>query len=708
MKIYSMTATFGKLEHETLRLEPGLNIIEAPNEWGKSTWCAFLVSMLYGIDTRERSTKDNLADKDRYAPWSGTPMSGRIDLCWNGRDITIQRSSKNRPFSEFRAYETESGIEIPELNATNCGQQLLGVERSVFTRAGFVKLTDMPVTQDDSLRRRLNDLVTTGDDTGNADKLAETLKNLKNKCRHNRTGELPKAEAMRDELLGQLHTLQELQNSCTQLCTRQEDLAHHLKALDNHRTALKYALYLENAEKISICDDNEHVAYAQLQEFEALCAAHPDAAQLEWLLRKSDALQQQLMALELQPQPPKPEMPVQLERYADIEPQQAPSRAAQDAARVALLTKKAKGRNLWFVLLLMAAIGLAAAAFIIGGGALVAFGAAAGSLALAAVLTALIGRKKDHRELDAIRQRYAGVEAGKWSEDAQDYAAQHAQYAAAMEHLERQNTHLSAQRKELQAQSDALTGGTSLTDARVQWTQALHARQRLADAQKNYETARQHAQDVRSLAQPAPAPTAPDELTISLEDTERLLIQGRMEQQRLHQELGRAQGQMDTLGQEGLLKARLDTLNRRIARLEDTYYALEMAQDALHSATTALQRRFAPRISKRAQTLFSTLTDGRYQELSLSSDLSVNTSAACEDIQRPSQWRSDGTTDQLYLALRLAVAEELTPNAPLVLDDALVRFDDKRLKEALTLLKNAAVDKQVILFTCQSRENDLV
>ena len=51
MKIYSMTATFGKLEHETLTLQPGLNMIEAPNEWGKSTWCAFWKAMLYGIDT---------------------------------------------------------------------------------------------------------------------------------------------------------------------------------------------------------------------------------------------------------------------------------------------------------------------------------------------------------------------------------------------------------------------------------------------------------------------------------------------------------------------------------------------------------------------------------------------------------------------------------------------------------------------------------
>ena len=140
MKIHSMTATFGKLEHETLTLQPGLNVIQAPNEWGKSTWCAFLVAMLYGIETRSKSTKTALADKQRYAPWSGSPMSGRIDLNWNGRNITIERRTKGRiPMGEFRAYETESGLPVPELNGANCGQMLLGVERSVFLRAGFVR-----------------------------------------------------------------------------------------------------------------------------------------------------------------------------------------------------------------------------------------------------------------------------------------------------------------------------------------------------------------------------------------------------------------------------------------------------------------------------------------------------------------------------------------------------------------------------------------
>ena len=79
MRIYRMRATFGKLEDQVLELQPGMNIIEAPNEWGKSTWCAFLVAMLYGIETRARTTQAALAEKEKYAPWSGSPMEGRMD-----------------------------------------------------------------------------------------------------------------------------------------------------------------------------------------------------------------------------------------------------------------------------------------------------------------------------------------------------------------------------------------------------------------------------------------------------------------------------------------------------------------------------------------------------------------------------------------------------------------------------------------------------
>ena len=235
MKILSMTATFGKLEHQTLPLQDGLNVIQAPNEWGKSTWSAFIVAMLYGISTSSRTRKDFLADKERYAPWGGKPMSGRMEILWQGRYITLERSALGKiPFGRFRAYETHTNLELPELTGENCGQMLLGVEREVFTRAGFLRFSDLPVAPDEALRRRLNALVTTGDETGAADALAQKLKKLKNECRHHKTGLIPQAEKQRDQLLEQVTRLETLQQQLLQLQEQQTQLDKDMALLENH------------------------------------------------------------------------------------------------------------------------------------------------------------------------------------------------------------------------------------------------------------------------------------------------------------------------------------------------------------------------------------------------------------------------------------------------------------------------------------------
>ena len=163
---------------------------------------------------------------------------------------------------------------------------------------------------------------------------------------------------------------------------------------------------------------------------------------------------------------------------------------------------------------------------------------------------------------------------------------------------------------------------------------------------------------------------------------------------------------MEILGSPQELGLQRKRVADRIARLEETYEALTIALDTLSQARSSLQRRFAPRITQRAQEILSALTENRYHSLTMGEDFSLQAGAGQEDVLHDAIWRSDGTVDQLYLSLRLAVAEELTPEAPLVLDDALVRFDDGRMAQALKILKEMAKNKQVICFTCQNREKN--
>ncbi len=717
MRIYSMTATFGKLEHETLTLQPGLNIIEAPNEWGKSTWCAFLVSMLYGLDTRARSTKSVLADKERYAPWSGAPMAGRIDLNWNGRDITIERSTRGRLImGEFRAYETATGIDVPELNSTNCGPTLLGVERSVFERAGFVRLTDLPVTQDDALRRRLNNLVTTGDESGTGDRLQKTLKDLKNKCRYNRSGLLPQAEAQKEQLEGQLNELQELSRQTEALTARQQELEQRISLLENHKAALRYAAAQEDARKVDAAIAKTEAAQVRYAQLENSCSRLPSQEDTQHRVKTARNLHQQLMSLQMETQmlPPLPQQPAIPAHYEGMTPQEAVAAAEADTAVYANLNSSRKKRNLAAALILILAflaLGTAAVLYFvfslremllyigIGGGVLLMLTV----LAIVSITAAVRYRNR----VQVLFDRHPGLSPDCWVSDAQTFAAKQNEHTKTLAAVAGQRGDLDQRIGTVTDQIQALTSGAPLGECIARWEDILASWTALGDALRDLRQAEGYVQALQAMAKTAEPAKFPDSLTWSETETDGYLSSATFELRQLQLKLGQYQGRAEALGHESTLRTQLKVINRRIRQLEDTYTALELAQKALSAATTELQRRFAPRISKRAQALFSSLTGGRYDRLTLSEDLSLNTCAQNEDTLRAATWRSDGTSDQLYLALRLAVADELTPEAPLILDDALVRFDDRRLKAAMDILHQTAQNKQVILFTCQEREAKL-
>ena len=237
MIIKKMTATFGRLSQACLELEDGLNVIHAPNEGGKSTWCGFLRAMFYGIPTRERDRKGFLAEKNRYLPWSGAPMEGQIDLVWQGQNITLRRFQRgSTPFGGFSAVYTGTGEPVPGLTAQNCGEQLLGVGREVWERSAFVgQAPTLAIDGTPELERRIAALFSSGQEDVSYSQVDARLREWQRRRQHNRSGLIPRLEAQLAEITGTLARMEaaelrlaQTRERCAQLETRQKELESDL------------------------------------------------------------------------------------------------------------------------------------------------------------------------------------------------------------------------------------------------------------------------------------------------------------------------------------------------------------------------------------------------------------------------------------------------------------------------------------------------
>jgi uncharacterized protein YhaN len=107
---------------------------------------------------------------------------------------------------------------------------------------------------------------------------------------------------------------------------------------------------------------------------------------------------------------------------------------------------------------------------------------------------------------------------------------------------------------------------------------------------------------------------------------------------------------------------------------------------------------------KRASSLFSKLTLGRYTELlvNLDADQARLAGLGHDKTVVPVEGMSDGTVDQLFLALRLAAVEDAVASGaklPFLADDLFINYDDERARAGFQVLAELAQTTQVLFFT---------
>lgn len=645
-------------------------------------------------------------------------MQGRMDILSDGRALTLQRDTRraNAPMGNFSCTYTGTGTPVEGITAQNAGEQLLGVPRDVWERSAFIGQNALAVSQSAELERRISSLITTGEEDASFTESYERLKKQLNRRKHNKTGQIPVLE--RD--IAQLHqSLQELDALEQQARQAQEEVSALTQRVDGlrHQAAQQQAQIRQ--ERINAWHRAARTAEEAQRRADILAEAAaplPDDAALSLLEGQAAALQSDMAALTGQRSAANEARTAAAEAHAvwEAHPLYPDDAAALERRAASIVPAKAPS------LLLPAADGLLLAICAV---LAVVFRAAspqrwifAGMALLAAALTVFsvcLRRRAIRQEQERVdRDRAALAEQTASYLPLRDRAAQTDEAArragAILSGAEescrsRLLTLLTQVQRFAPAAADLSGAQIALSDARRSRDTLTDARRTAREAAVGRDALQSQLSEEDLTRPPMPViPIAGGSVELELSQAQTALADARSRYDHL---LGRIRG----LDRSSDLTDQLSQKREELARLQQEYDAITLAMTALEQANIILKNRFSPALGARAAEIFSALTDGRYDKVLLSQDMALSAEQSGYPMSRSIRLLSQGAADQLYLAVRLAICGMVLPeekHVPLLLDDALVSFDDQRLRAALDVLLAESERRQILLFTCQTRERD--
>ena len=194
-----------------------------------------------------------------------------------------------------------------------------------------------------------------------------------------------------------------------------------------------------------------------------------------------------------------------------------------------------------------------------------------------------------------------------------------------------------------------------------------------------------------------PLKEAPFDETV-LKDLEQKEKHYLKEQSRLESERLRV---LDVLSDYEKVIAERDEASAQIEEYEATLKQIKKAEKLLSRSIDIIEENFAPALSEAINHRLKAVTLKKYQSIKIRKDLSFKIETP--NGLKPLSYFSTGTLDQIYFAIRLGILDVLDLSKfPLLLDDAFMHYDIKRLEAMLQLVSQ--LDRQIILLTAHERE----
>lgn len=687
MKIKNIKVNaYGNIENKDINLEEGINIIHGANESGKSTLLNYIISIFYGISKNKDGKA--LSDYEKYKPWNSNEFSGRISYkLENGEEYEIFRdfNKKNPKIYNDKLEDISDRFETDKKDGSKFFIEQMGIDKQMYLST--VVSTQEEVRLDEKnqnmLIQKIANLAGTGEDNVSYKKaLIKLQEKIRDEIGTNKTSQKPINIIEKEivEINNKIVETEKYRNRKYEIDAEKDQILSELKELEQQKQILQE---LQNSMKseeetknrLEIREKNRKDNIAKINEL---------TNQKNTINAESERVQSAKNHLQ----------DIIKGHKENIE--KLNSEIEKIANEKEETQEKEKPSISFIVITVVLAIALICSIILIKN---YIVSGILGVALIANIVFYVINKNKQKVNKAKLREKIN----------------QEKQYKR--EKLENQKQQIIANvnttEKELEKQEEEekqVNSELSMLKGQIILLQKNNEKITEEIEQDNKAIKEESNKNKQQIIEKYKDKNINDLLYINdyqnyISKIEETINNNRIRIKGLEIEYNTIVPQLDEMV---VLEEKREADKEKLAELREKESIINIAIENLMDAYEEMKTTITPKFTKNLSESIQKISSNKYNKVTINDEngmiIENNRGEYVEAVKL-----STGTIDQLYLALRLSMIDELSKeNLPIILDESFAYSDNNRLKNMLQYLTSDLNNHQTIIFTCTDREQKML
>ena len=687
MKIKNIKVNaYGNIENKDINLEEGINIIHGANESGKSTLLNYIISIFYGI-SRNKDGKA-LSDYEKYKPWNSNEFSGRISYkLENGEKYEIFRdfNKKNPKIYNDKLEDISDRFETDKKDGSKFFIEQMGIDKQMYLSTVVSTQEEVRLNEKNQnmLIQKIANLAGTGEDNVSYKKaLIKLQEKIRDEIGTNKTSQKPVNIIEKEivEINNKIVETEKYRNRKYEIDAEKEQILSELKELEQQKQILQE---LQNSMKseeetknrLEIREKNRKDNIAKINEL---------TNQKNTINAESERVQSAKNHLQ----------DIIKGHKENIE--KLNSEIEKIANEKEETQEKEKPSISFIVITVVLAIALICSIILIKN---YIVSGILGVAIIANIVFYVINKNKQKVNKAKLREKINQEKQYK----REKLENQKQQIIANVNTTEKELEKQEEEEKQVNSELSMLKGQIILLEKNNEKiTEEIE--------QDNKAIKEESNKNKQQIIEKYKDKNINDLLYINdyqnyISKIEETINNNRIRIKGLEIEYNTIVPQLDEMV---VLEEKREADKEKLAELREKESIINIAIENLMDAYEEMKTTITPKFTKNLSESIQKISSNKYNKVTINDEngmiIENNRGEYVEAIKL-----STGTIDQLYLAFRLSMIDELSKeNLPIILDESFAYSDNNRLKNMLQYLTSDLNNHQTIIFTCTDREQKML